>query len=242
MSLLKSPYSPSGPGGVSSAFASPVLGRSQSEILLRPANEEMHGFANSTQFSTTYKDMVKRSESWMKKSSSDFGKFNRTPFDPRMTHGKRASGIDYVAKAAEEFPPLHESSVSKHGTFKRWHKHVYNDKDVAEAPAFNHAYGTWGHKEPPMPERGPSNYVPYTPYNTDRAQGDARPNCFEFRAGYRHSDYPLTKMSTSLTELPKGKKFYSNVHPKEIPNGREWQWTFRSQSVGRLSCNLYRTL
>jgi hypothetical protein len=195
----------------------------------------MHEFANATQFTTTYKEMVKRSAGWLGRSASDFGVNVREPFDPRLTHGKRSAGIDKVAKAAEEFPPLHESQVAKHGTFKRWTKHVHT-QDA------NFDYGKWNHEEPPMPTTGPSNYVPYTPYNTDRAQKDSRPNCFEFRAGYRHSDYPLTKMSTSITDLPLGKKFYSNVHPKELPNGRDYQWTFRSQGVGRLSCSLYRDL
>ena len=40
--------------------------------------------------------------------------------------------------------------------------------------------------------------------------GKALWSCFEFRAGYRHSDYPLKRMSTSITNLSHNKKFYTN--------------------------------
>ena len=42
-------------------------------------------------------------------------------------------------------------------------------------------------------------------------------------------------MSTSITNLSHNKKFYTNVHPKEIELGRQWQWTFRDCYVGRES-------
>lgn len=226
--LLRSPYSPSGPGGVSPAFASPVLRRSQSEVQWRPASTELQGWASGAQFSTTYQDQCQREEFRMRRSAPDLGTLARSAEDPRTTHGKRPAGVDKVLKAQEEFPPLAEATDKRHGTIKRWVKHVYEGQP-------NFQYGNWGYVEPPM-----DGYTPYTNYNIGRADQDSRPNCFEFRAGYRHADYPLTKMSTSITQLPSGKKFYSNVHPKEIPNGREWQWTFRSQGVGRLSCNLYK--
>jgi len=236
--MLRSPYSPSGPGGVAPALSSPVLRRSQSDqVLWRPADPELQGWASSSQFSTTYRDQCQREQLRMQRSAPDLGTLKRKGEDPRLMHGRRPAGMDYVAKASEEFPPLAEActSLGKSGTIKRWLKHVYDGSNVA-----NFAYGNWNHVEPPMSKNAATTYIPYTNYNTDLAQKDSRPNCFEFKAGYRHSDYPLTKMSTSITELPRGKKFYSNVHPKEIPNGREWQWTFRSQNVGRLSCNLYK--
>jgi len=194
-------------------------------------------WAPTRQFSTTYRDQTARLAATLNagRPQPDVGRMTPSRWsDPRLDVKRRPAGIDPVEKASDEFPPLAKSCDAMVGTFPKWTKYVPTYRT-------NYQYGVFDHVEPKM-NVAEGAFIPYTPYNMEVGNNDCRPSCFEFRAGYRHADYPLTKMSTSITKLPTNKKFWTNVHPKEIELGRQWQWTFRDCYVGRESCRNVREM
>jgi len=194
-------------------------------------------WAPTKQFSTTYQDQTARMGATLmaQRPSREITRMTPTQtMDVRLVNKRRPAGIDPVEKASDEFPPLADSLNLKVGTFAKWTKYTPEVEP-------NYQYRSFNHKESPMNTKEGA-YIPYTPYNMHMTAKDCRPSCFEFRAGYRHADYPLTKMSTSITNLPHNKKFWTNVHPREIELGRQWQWTFRDCYVGRESCRHFREM
>jgi len=212
-----------------------TMNRSYSDSQMNRSAPAGFGLSQN-RFATTYSDQTARIGMTLNRSAPDLGRHpGIAPCFEKNNDFRRGAGIDNVAKAADEFPPLatqNEKAADKSWT--RWTRMNF-------AHDANHNGRNWDYKMPPM-DVGKGEYIPYTPYNLGRAAKDCRPNCFEFRAGYRHADYPLTKMSTSITDLPPNKKFYSQVHPKEIEHGRAYQWTFRGQDVGRASCRVVREM
>jgi hypothetical protein len=215
------------------------MNKSASDTALVGGSQTISLFAPTRQFSTTYRDQTARLAATLEagRPTPEVGRMTSgATMPPQLNVKRRGAGIDPVEKASDEFPPLAHSCDNKAPEMRelRWTKYV------STVPT-NYPYGNFNHVEPKMKtEEGV--YIPYTPYNMEFGKNDCRPSCFEFRAGYRHADYPLTKMSTSITKLPTNKKFWTNVHPKEIELGRQWQWTFRDCYVGRESCRNVRAL
>jgi len=193
-------------------------------------------FAPTRQFQTAYMDQTARLAATLseRRPPRETGRMSVSQtLDIRLINKRRPAGIDPVEKAGDEFPPLATSNEVRADTgFEKW-------KPYMPSTIPNYPYRTFSHTELPMNTKEGA-YIPYTPYNMELGNKDCRPSCFEFRAGYRHSDYPLTKMSTSITNLPHNKKYWTNVHPKEIELGRQWQWTFRDCYVGRESNRAFR--
>jgi len=212
------------------------MDRSQSDTaLIAPATISL--WAPTRQFSTTYQEQTARLGATLAahRPSRQIDRMEPTmTTDIRLVNKRKPAGIDPVGKAQEEFPPLASSLDQKVGSFAKWTKFTPSVEP-------NFMYRTFAHKEKPMNVKEGA-FVPLTSNNLERGYDMCRPSCFEFRAGYRHSDYPLKRMSTSITNLSHNKKFYTNVHPKEIELGRQWQWTFRDCYVGRESCRHFREL
>lgn len=213
------------------------MDRSQSDSMLNGA-QTISLWAPTRQFSTTYMDQTARLAQTLsdRRPARSIGRMTPTAtMDVRLINKRRPAGVDPMEKAGDEFPPLAVSCDRKADDgFDKWTKYT-----PSVVP--NYPYRSFSHTELPMNTKEGA-FVPYTPYNMERGAKDCRPSCFEFRAGYRHSDYPLTKMSTSITNLPHNKKYWTNVHPKEIELGRQWQWTFRDCYVGRESCRTFREM
>jgi hypothetical protein len=220
------------------------MNKSASDTALVGGSQTISLFAPTRQFSTTYREQTARLAATLEagRPAPDVGRMGGMPtMPPQLNVKRRGAGIDPVEKAADEYPPLAASNehIAPQMRQQRWTKYV------STVPT-NYTYGNFNHVEPRMKtEEGV--YIPLTASNgtgreSDFNYNDCRPSCFEFRAGYRHADYPLTKMSTSITKLPTNKKFWTNVHPKEIELGRQWQWTFRDCYVGRESCRNVREL